>query len=103
MLELSAEKEMTHEQELHNFEMWQISVFLDELNEMLKKDMVTLIKLKHKRYRAKRGGGVRKPGQKIQFSSETDCQYRVKLGKHTRCRVWNPAYPFSPKQWYLLN
>ena len=41
------------EHDILKFELFQISVFLDELNEMLKKDIITLIKLKHKRYKAK--------------------------------------------------
>ena len=74
------------EHDILNFELFQISVFLDELNEMLKKDMVTLIKLKQKRYRAKRGSGARIIGGVI-------VRYKA---------LRNPAQPFSPKQWFYL-
>lgn len=85
------------EHDILNFELFQISVFLDELNEMLKKDMVALIKLKHKKYRAKRGSGALGQRQvRMRQAMETQLRNRGS-------RVGNPAYPFSPKQWYLLN
>ena len=98
------------EQDILNFELFQISVFLDELNEMLKKDMIILLKLKHKRYRAKVAGGVMNTQRKqngLQDEAMTNvvtpmavkiCKVLQELNKGGK----NPSQPLSPKLWFYL-
>ena len=87
------------EKEIMDFEIWQIGFLLDEIDrlcrevdEMIKKDKIGIIKLKHKKYKAKRAGD--------------DLEAQARAAVYGGVAGSNPAKLHqslnSPKQWFYL-